>query len=252
MKILALCGSLRAVSSNRAALEAARLLAPPGTEITIWDIGRLPYFNPDLDQDPLPDSVAELRRLVGACDRLLISSPEYARGIAGSLKNALDWLVSSLEFPEKQVVPINTSQRATEAQAQLRLVLATMSADLRDTITLPLLGAGLDAAALGIIGAEIEPADAGKGDGRRAHRAGLQGDIEIAADQARLAESLSGGADGQDFGMGRGIVELFHAVAGPGDDLTVLDQNGADRHLAARAGGLGFLKCDLQKRRHSV
>lgn len=149
MKILALCGSLRAVSSNRAALEALRLLAPAGTEIAIYDgIDRLPHFNPDLDRDPLPEHVAELRRLVGESDRLLISSPEYARGIAGSLKNALDWLVGSLEFPEKIVVPINTSQRATEAQAQLRLVLATMSADLRDTITLPLLGAGLDAAGI--------------------------------------------------------------------------------------------------------
>jgi chromate reductase len=149
MKILALCGSLRTVSSNRAALEAAILLAPPGTEVTIFDgIDKLPHFNPDLDQDPLPDKVAELRRLIGECDRLLISSPEYARGLAGSLKNALDWLVSSLEFPETEVVPINTSQRATEAQAQLRLVLATMSADLRETITLPLLGRPIDAAGI--------------------------------------------------------------------------------------------------------
>jgi NAD(P)H-dependent FMN reductase len=64
------------------------------------------------------------------------------------LKNALDWLVGSLEFPGKEVVPINTSQRAAEAQAQLRLVLTTMSADLRDTITLPLLGRSLDAAGI--------------------------------------------------------------------------------------------------------
>lgn len=149
MKILALCGSLRAVSSNRAALEAVVLLAPPGTDVTIFDgIDKLPHFNPDLDCDSLPEKVAELRRLVGECDRLLISTPEYARGLAGSLKNALDWLVASLEFPEKEVVPINTSQRATEAQAQLRLVLSTMSASLRDTITLPLLGRSLDAAGI--------------------------------------------------------------------------------------------------------
>ena len=149
MKILALCGSLRAVSTNRAALEACLLLAPPGTEVTIFDgIDKLPHFNPDLDQDPLPPPVAEFRRLVGECDRLLISSPEYARGLAGSLKNALDWLVASLEFPETEVVPINTSQRASEAQAQLRLVLTTMSADLRETVTLPLMGRSLDAAGI--------------------------------------------------------------------------------------------------------
>jgi len=146
VKILALCGSLRAVSTNRAALEACRLLAPAGTEVTIFDgIDKLPHFNPDLDCDPLPEKVAELRRLIGAYDRLLISSPEYAHGMAGSLKNALDWLVGSLEFPETEVVLINTSPRAEHAQAQLREVLTTMSADLRETVTLPLLGRTLDA-----------------------------------------------------------------------------------------------------------
>jgi NAD(P)H-dependent FMN reductase len=147
VRILALCGSLRAVSSNRAALEACVLLAPPGTEVTIFDgIDKLPHFNPDFDRDPLPEPVAGLRRLVGACDRLLISSPEYAHGMAGSLKNALDWLVGSLEFPETEVALINTSPRAGHAQAQLREVLKTMSANLRDTVTLPLLGRNLDAA----------------------------------------------------------------------------------------------------------
>jgi NAD(P)H-dependent FMN reductase len=149
MKILALCGSLRAVSSNRAALEACILLAPPGTEVTIFDgIEKLPHFNPDLDRDPLPDKVAELRRLIGTCDRLLISSPEYAHGLAGSLKNALDWLVGSLEFPETEVALINTSPRAGHAQAQLREVLTTMSAVLRETVTLPLLGRTIDAAGI--------------------------------------------------------------------------------------------------------
>lgn len=145
MNILALCGSLRAVSSNRAALEAVALLTP----VTIFDgIDKLPHFNPDLDRDPLPEKVAELRRLVGACDRLLISSPEYAHGVAGSLKNALDWLVGSLEFPGTKVTLINTSPRASHAQEQLREVLTTMSAELTETITLPLLGRSLDAAGI--------------------------------------------------------------------------------------------------------
>ena len=144
MKILALCGSLRAVSSNRSALEACALLAPTGTEVTIFDgIDKLPHFNPDLDCDPLPEKVAELRRLVGECDRLLISSPEYAHGMAGALKNALDWLVSSLEFPGTEVGLINTSSRASHAQAQLREVLTTMSTNLRQTVTVSLLGRSL-------------------------------------------------------------------------------------------------------------
>jgi len=84
--------------------------------------------------------------LIGSADGVLISSPEYARGVAGVLKNALDWLVASFEFPSKPVGLINTSPRATHALAALTLTLETMSARLvRDAcITLPLLGTAND------------------------------------------------------------------------------------------------------------
>jgi len=82
--------------------------------------------------------------------RLLISCPEYARGIPGSFKNALDWLVGSAEFPGKPVALFNASPRASDAQAALRLVLATMSARLVEEagLTLPLLAKGLEAQAI--------------------------------------------------------------------------------------------------------
>jgi len=85
---------------------------------------------------------------VGAADALVISSPEYAHGIAGSLKNALDWLVGSLEFPGTPVGVINAAPRASHADAQLREVLRTMSATLdpRTSLTLPIQGSGLTAA----------------------------------------------------------------------------------------------------------
>jgi chromate reductase, NAD(P)H dehydrogenase (quinone) len=63
-------------------------------------------------------------------DGLLISSPEYAHGVPGVLKNALDWLVSSLEFPGKPVALINTSPRSVYVQASLAETLTTMSASL--------------------------------------------------------------------------------------------------------------------------
>ena len=149
MRILAISGSLRSGSSNTSALQAAALLAPAGTEIVLYSgLGNLPHFNPDLDTDQPPQSVAVLRHEIEVCDGLLICSPEYAHGIAGSMKNALDWLVSSLEFPETPVAIINTSARAVHAQAQLREILTTMSARLIEeaSITLPLLGRRLDAA----------------------------------------------------------------------------------------------------------
>jgi NAD(P)H-dependent FMN reductase len=102
----------------------------------------LPFFNPDLDGAELSAAVAAFRTIIGSADGVLISSPEYARGVAGVMKNALDWLVASFEFPGKPVALINTSPRATHALAALRLTLETMSARIVDEacVTLPLLG----------------------------------------------------------------------------------------------------------------
>src|SRR6516225_6462094 len=147
MRIVTLSGSLRAASTNTALLEACQLLTPPGVELRPFrDVGALPHFNPDVEATDLPATVAAFRDEITQADGLLISSPEYARGIPGSLKNALDWLVSSSEFPEKPIAVIHTSPRSVEVQAQLRLVLTTMSARLIDeaSITIPLLGNALD------------------------------------------------------------------------------------------------------------
>jgi chromate reductase, NAD(P)H dehydrogenase (quinone) len=147
-RLLAMSGSLRAASLNTALLDAAAQLAPPGITVAQYHgLDELPHFNPDLDRDVPPPAVAWLRAQIQSADGLLISSPEYARGIPGSLKNALDWLVSSVEFPNKPVALFSASQRASDAQAALRLVLTTMSARVSDaaSITVPLLGTGLDA-----------------------------------------------------------------------------------------------------------
>jgi NAD(P)H-dependent FMN reductase len=151
MRFLTICGSLRAGSTNGAALEALRLLAPPGISVVPYSgLASLPAFNPDLDGEHLPEPVRELRAQVADADALIISSPEYARGIAGSLKNLLDWLVGGPEFPDKAVALVTTSERAVHAPAQLRLVLATMSGRVveRACATLPLLGKSPCAAAI--------------------------------------------------------------------------------------------------------
>jgi NAD(P)H-dependent FMN reductase len=148
MRLLAVSGSLRAASSNTAVLQAAAQLAPMGVTIELYHkLGELPHFNPDFDNERLPAIVAEFRALVGAVDGILISSPEYARGVPGTLKNALDWLVGSFEFPNKCVALINVSPRATHAQASLTTTLETMSARLvtEASVTLPLLGTTLGA-----------------------------------------------------------------------------------------------------------
>lgn len=146
LSILAVSGSLRAASYNTAALRAIALTAPPGVAVRLFDgIGALPLFNPDLDNAPLP-AVAAWREAIDRADALLIASPEYAHGITGVLKNALDWAVSMPEFPGKPVALLNTSPRAYVAQDALREVLRTMSARLvpEASMAVPLQGSRLD------------------------------------------------------------------------------------------------------------
>jgi len=150
LRLLTLSGSLRSTSSNTHALIAAARLVPPGVAVEHYNqIGELPHFNPDLE-DNLPEKIVELRARVNQADGLLISCPEYARGIPGSFKNMLDWLVGSPAFPGKPVALFNTSPRASAAQAALKLVLETMSAMLvpEACITLQLLGKPTDPIAI--------------------------------------------------------------------------------------------------------
>lgn len=139
--ILALSGSLRAASLNTTLLRAAAMLAPEGMTISHFDgLADLPAFNPDLD----PAGIESVRRFLMRAERadgLLIACPEYARGIPGAFKNAFDWLVGSTNFAGKPVALFNASARATEAQAALRLVLATMATALVEPacITVPLI-----------------------------------------------------------------------------------------------------------------
>ena len=150
MKVVSVSGSLRELSSNTALLQAAERLAPLGMAIERYrDLGALPYFNPDLEADP-PPVVLALRARMDACDALLISCPEYARGIPGAFKNMLDWLVGSPNFLGKRVALFSASPRATAAQEALRLVLTTMAAEIVDgaCITIDLLSRKLDAEAI--------------------------------------------------------------------------------------------------------
>lgn len=142
MNVLAIPGSLRAASINAAFCRVAVRLAPRDLRVAVYaDLGSLPLFNPDLDDAP-PDAVLNLRRRVGQADALLIASPEYAHGVSGVMKNALDWLVSWEGFVYKPVALVNTSARAHHAYDAMLETLRTMSATLVDeaSITVPLLG----------------------------------------------------------------------------------------------------------------
>jgi chromate reductase, NAD(P)H dehydrogenase (quinone) len=136
MRLLAISGSLRAASTNNALLAAALKIAAAGADVTTATapIDQLPLFNPDLDTERSepPTAVAALRAAVATADAVLVVSPEYAHGVPGALKNALDWLVSSAEFVGKPVAVITASPLQTGAEyahAQLRETLRMMTAE---------------------------------------------------------------------------------------------------------------------------
>ena len=150
MHILAISGSLRLQSSNTTLLRAVAMLAPEGVTNTIYDgLGDLPHFNPDLEGSE-PPSVLNFRALLVAADGVLISSPEYAHGVPGVLKNALDWVVGSGELVNKPVALLNPSPRSTYAQASLIETLTVMMGYLvtEASQTVPLAGKKLDEAGI--------------------------------------------------------------------------------------------------------
>jgi chromate reductase len=126
VQLMLICGSVRAGSTNAATLACAAELLPEGcTALTYQGIGELPHFNPDLDVDPLPAPVADLRRAIAESAGLLFCTPEYAGALPGSLKNLLDWTIGGGEMSGKPVAWINSSDRgATGAYAELRTVLS--------------------------------------------------------------------------------------------------------------------------------
>jgi len=87
-------------------------------------------------------------RDVREADGLVVSTPEYARGYPGSLKNAFDWLVGTDAFVRKPFMLLNASARSTVAHETLTTVLETMSGVhvVEATTTIPLLGTGLEVA----------------------------------------------------------------------------------------------------------
>ncbi len=110
MKVLAFSGSLRPGSLNTALLHALAPMMPEGVSYKVWEgIGTLPHFSPEIDSDAAPGPAIAYRALLRAADAVIICTPEYAFGMPGVLKNALDWAVSSGELDRKPVATISAS-----------------------------------------------------------------------------------------------------------------------------------------------
>ena len=158
MTILAISGSLRSSSSNTTILRAMCELAPAELEISIYEgIGDLPHFNPELVGEASPVENRDLalapvqawRDRLSKTDAVIFCTPEYAHGIPGVLKNALDWIVSSGEFMHKPTAVISASPApdgGAKANASLVQTLEVMMANLvvGSTLCIPAVSAKLN------------------------------------------------------------------------------------------------------------
>src|SRR5689334_16807102 len=120
-RLLTVSGSLRAGSSNSTLLAAAARLAPADAVVNMYgELSSLPAFSPDLEEDPsaVPDAVARWRNALAEADAVLFSSPEYAHGIPGAFKNALDWVVGSGELVGKPIGVFSASAASQFAHPQ--------------------------------------------------------------------------------------------------------------------------------------
>lgn len=132
VRILLICGSTRAGSTNAALLRTAARCAPPQIAAVGYDgLTALPHFNPDDDREPLPAAVAQLRTAVAAAGAVLFCTPEYAGTLPGSFKNLLDWLVGDTVMTGKPAAWVNAAadpRRGGGAAATLATVLGYVQA----------------------------------------------------------------------------------------------------------------------------
>jgi NAD(P)H-dependent FMN reductase len=136
--VLFVCGSLQLHSANRAALDVAReAILSLGLDVSTPEsvsLSDIPALNPD-HFEKLPPAVWMLRKQIQEADATIIAAPEYAGGLAGSLKNALDWCVGSTAgFYSHPVALISVGTSGGEfALRQLARTLLWQGAHLVDT-----------------------------------------------------------------------------------------------------------------------
>jgi chromate reductase len=148
LRVVAVSGSLREASFNRALLRAAVELQPDSMAIEIFELEGLPIFNEDIEKQGDPERVTAWKTAIAGAGGLLIASPEYNFGISGVLKNAIDWASrppgkSSLIGKPTAIVGASGGPGATRlAQAMTRQVLSALAVPVLPTPMLMLAGAG--------------------------------------------------------------------------------------------------------------
>jgi NAD(P)H-dependent FMN reductase len=130
---LAILGSTRRNSSNEIILKEIQNLFQDKVQITLYSkIDELPHFNPDIESEGVPPLVNELRELIKHSDGIIICTPEYVFSLPGTLKNALEWTVSTTVFSDKPTALIVASALGEKTFESLQLIMKTLGALVSD------------------------------------------------------------------------------------------------------------------------
>jgi len=140
-KILGISGSTKSKSTSLAILKFIAEENKDNIHLNIYNrISELPHFNPELEEQ-LPDSVLELRNLIEDSDGILFCAPEYVFSLPGSLKNMIEWNVSTVLFSSKPVAMIIAAASGEKAFESLDLILTTIESTLPNNSKLLIQGA---------------------------------------------------------------------------------------------------------------
>jgi len=154
-KILCISGSTKSRSTSLSFLQYIARSFEGLLEVEIYNnIGILPHFNPELDNENLPEKVKDFRRKIEIADAILFCSPEYVFSLPGSLKNAIEWTVSTTLFSSKPVAIIITAAVGEKAFESLSLIMTTIEAIVPETSKLLIKGAKGKISSNGIINDE--------------------------------------------------------------------------------------------------
>jgi chromate reductase len=141
IKIFAITGSTRKNSSNYKILKYISGEIKESFEVEIFEnIDKLPHFNPDLDTETPPEEVVSFRNKIERADGVIICTPEYVFSLPGSLKNALEWCVSTTIFSGKKTGLITASASGEMGHEQLILIMKTLEANLKEDTQLLISG----------------------------------------------------------------------------------------------------------------
>ena len=140
--VLAILGSNRKKSTNESILRVLGTLYNSAINMKIYEgIDQLPHFNPDVTDNDVSLEVSRFRAEIAAADGVIICTPEYVFSVPGSLKNALEWTVSTTVFSNKPTAIIVASGLGEKTYESPKLIMATLGVRMDDESAILIQGA---------------------------------------------------------------------------------------------------------------